>query len=559
MKDDFEKDEEFDPTKSEEFLKNLELALNPTEEEQEQWEPKVDEDAAWVNIEDSVVEKKEEELQNSDSGTTETSSNPYSADDMIDNNSENSDTGKTENDTEEMVEYTDLKNPENDEQEDAIQKDSSVEDDIDSSANGLDSQEDLPTLDISDSLFQVDSDDHDFEEKEPAEDVLLGINAALAEQIEQQFGKSDYNTQKEPGKFKKFLNGIPKWTKVLAIVLFALILFFGLLFGTSAGRGLVSRIAVELLFSGINSPDPGSDFLVTVTPAPTEVVDPNVSPEPTEAIPSIAIPTGEAVEDDSVINILLLGEENLFNASRGRTDAILVASLDKDGGPLKLISFMRDMYVSIPGYGNNKLNAAYVFGGSKLMMETIETNFKIKLDGYVLVNFSGFEEIIDQLGGIEISLTVQESEYLNTTKYISKVEERNTVPGTQLLTGSQVLGYCRVRKVKTANGLDSDFGRTYRQRLVLQKLFERYKEKNYTELLSLMSKCLGYVTAPDTLKSTAAECLQVVIENKMFDLDTMQMPVNGHFENKIINNNDVIVVWPDNNTLLHDFIYNNEE
>ncbi|MGN0505785.1 MAG: LCP family protein [Lachnospiraceae bacterium] len=520
--DDKEKNEiDFDPTQSEGFYKNLDMAIQPEEEpEKEKWEPTVEEeDAPWIAI--SETEETAEAITAEAEPSGETA-------------------GETEKETE---------TPEEPEAADT----------------------ELPELNLSDDLFRVEDEEDSFQEKEPADEMLLGINAALAEQIEHEFGKDAFAEKKEPGKFKKFLNGIPTWTKVLVSIMFALILGCILLFGTSGGQKLITRVAVEFIFSKINVVDPDDPELneIDLTGIPEDPEDPEDNPpvvtqDPDATpVPTLPPPTGGVVEDDSVINILLLGEENMYHAKRGRTDAILVASIDKDGGPLKLISFMRDLYVRIPISDtesiDDRLNAAYTYGGVNLLIKTMKENFGIDIHGYVLVEFEGFENIIDQLGGLRISLTAEESEYLNTTKYISKPEERNTKPGLQTLTGSQVLGFCRVRKVPTANGKTGDFGRTYRQRMVLEAIFNKYKEKNLAELLSVMNSCFGYVTAPADMKEIAAECLQIVIENKMFELETMQMPPSKHFNEVDIRGMKVITYYPDCVDILHEFIYENEE
>ena len=188
-------------------------------------------------------------------------------------------------------------------------------------------------------------------------------------------------------------------------------------------------------------------------------------------------------------------------------------------------------------------------------MSTIEQNFGIDIDGYVKIGFDGFETIIDQLGGLRLSLTARESEYLNTTKYISKPEERNTVAGYQDMTGAQVLGYCRVRFVPTADGISNDFGRNYRHRVVLQALFDKFKGQNITQLRSIMDQCFSYVTVSSGLDELAKECLFAVVENKMFDIKTMQIPMNNLYSDPKINGKDVIVANPENVDRLQEFLY----
>lgn len=410
------------------------------------------------------------------------------------------------------------------------------------------------------------------EEDDLSEDLFAGVSAALAQQIEQEFGhniemSAGLEPKKKENKFLEIWNYIPNWTKILASVILGILLLVGFLFGTNPGRQLISNIAVDFIFGKINvDPDEPTKTITpsevegTITPeiTVTGIPEPTVDPEATP-IPTIAQSTNAIMQDENIVNILLLGEENIHGASKGRTDAILVASLDKRTGQISLVSFLRDLYVRIPGHSDDRLNASYTYGGAKLIMETIETNFKIKLDGYVLINFSGFEDIIDQLGGLRISLTAQESNYLNTTEYISKKSERNTVAGYQNMTGSQVLGYCRVRYVPTANGLKDDFGRNYRHRIVLEALFEKYKEKNIAELLSVMNNCFSYVTASQSLKEVAADCLQVVMEERNFDIQTLQMPKSGHYSNARIQGKDVITFYPDNVDIIQEFLYGTEE
>ena len=419
------------------------------------------------------------------------------------------------------------------------------------------------------------------------DELFFGVDAALSEQIEQEFGKEINLSAAEEQPSDKpagFWKSIPTWTKVLTGCILAVLISAGLLFGTERGRGLVYKAIVSIMMDWAKKEDeenltPTPELTVTVAPDHTEDPDqnPDTTPEPTgdqkqdpEAPPE---PTGDPnqdpeatltptpkpaikiMDDENIINILLLGVENVHNNKYGRTDAIIVVSVDLNGGPLKMISFQRDLFVSIPGNPDDRLNAAYAFGGGKLIVPTIEQNFGIDIDSYVTVDFDGFEEIIDQLGGLRISLTPVESEYLNTTTYISKPSERNTVAGYQNMTGAQVLGYCRIRKKPTAEGLTDDRGRNYRHRVVLQAIFNKYKEKSLVELLTIGRQCFDYVTVQDNLEDYAVACLQAVVENKMFEIKTMQMPVSKYYTETTISGKDVIVAHPECVDKLQDFIY----
>lgn len=442
--------------------------------------------------------------------------------------------------------------------------------------------EELPELVFAEDLFDTNETDIpetviDTEFMDAEDDLFFGVNAALTEQIENEFGSGLAPTEeKKPNKVAEFLKDIPTWTKVLVCVILVLLLSVGFLFGTKPGRTIFSNVVVKILFQNANvipneTPTPGvtrqpdltPEPTGTVTPAPTgggEIAGPTDIPVgPTATLTPTPTPV-PIMDSDDVVNILLLGEENIFGASLGRTDAILVASIDKRTGEIGLVSFLRDTYVLInhPKQGKvwDRLNAAYSAGGATLMMDTIENNFGVDIDSYVLINFEGFEALIDELGGLKISLTPAESEYLNTTRYISNPTERNTVAGVQMMSGSQVLGYCRVRKVPTANGLTDDYGRTYRQRVVLKALFDKYKEKSLVDLYMVLRKCLSYVTVPEDLQTLAAECLQIVIEKKIFEFDTLQMPKKGYYyDTKTPEGQEVLGFYPENIDILQEFLY----
>lgn len=426
-----------------------------------------------------------------------------------------------------------------------------------------------------------------FEEEEAVspvdEELFAGVDAALSEQIAREFGKEETSSafeeeeteEKPTNKFVGFLKKIPTWTKVLTTVIFVVLLAVALLFGTKTGKRILVNIALEWAFGKINE----GDELTTPTPeglpSPTEAEKPSltpeaspeptagaeVSPEPTEepALTPEPTPTPTPaiviMDDPDIINVLLIGVENMKGAKYGRSDAMILVSIDLNGGPLKMVSFQRDLFVAIPRNGNNRLNAAYAFGGASLLVETMEQNFGIDIDSYVKVEFDGFENIIDQLGGLSISLTARESEYLNTTKYISDPAQRNTVAGEQRMSGSQVLGFCRVRKVPTSNGLTDDRGRNYRHRVVLQALFNQFKNKNITELSQIMNQCFEYVTAPASLKNLATDALVAVFEHKMYDIETVQIPQNGLYTNAMMDGMDVCVYDPACVDKLQELIY----
>ena len=377
-------------------------------------------------------------------------------------------------------------------------------------------------------------------------------------------------------KFLSILKGIPTWTKVLVSVILVVLISVGLLLGTTGGRNLVYKVIVGIVFDNIKEDPSELEEISTIpglteslTPEPT--TEPNQNPDETPAVTEEPTFTPEPtatpkplvnlMDDEDIINVLLVGVENIYGAKYGRTDAMILVSVNLNGGPLKMVSFQRDLYVDIPGReADDRLNAAFAFGGPNLLIDTMELNFGVDIDSYVKVNFEGFEDIIDRLGGLEISLTAKEAEYLSGKgkEYISKPSERNVVAGTQTLTGSQVLGYCRVRYIPTENGLRDDRGRNYRHRVVLQAIFDQYKSKNITELITVMKECFTYVSAPSNLEDLIVECLYAVIENKMYEIETMQMPQSGNYNESKIADQQVIVFHPEAVEELQDFLYGDE-
>ncbi len=241
----------------------------------------------------------------------------------------------------------------------------------------------------------------------------------------------------------------------------------------------------------------------------------------------VVSPEAQSLEDQ-VINLLLIGEEGIYDDGWGRSDTSIILTINKEQKTLKLTSLMRDILVEIPGYLDNKLNAAFHNGGGKLLTETVEKNFGIQIDGYVLVSFEGLEDIIDELGGVEIELTETEAEYLNSHNYISKKRFRNVVPGKQVLNGNQTVGYCRVRYVVSSGHQAGDFGRTERQRRVLTTLFDKYKKKNPVEMIKIAQKLLSYVST----NLDNGEILRYITDAATLGcdtLDTFNIPVEGSY------------------------------
>lgn len=232
------------------------------------------------------------------------------------------------------------------------------------------------------------------------------------------------------------------------------------------------------------------DLLDTTTDMDTVIAQRNENEEVNTSEKNTFIDPGdvewdfiERIEDDHLINILLVGQDRREGESRQRSDTMILCSINLETGETSLISFLRDLYVQIPGgYSANRLNATYVFGGFDLLDATLTENFGVSIDGNFEVDFTGFKAIIDMLGGIDVELTSAEATYMN------KHRHPLIVTGVNHLDGAEALTYARARKI------DSDFGRTERQRKVLLAVYERVDNLPIGDLLTLLYDALPYLT-----------------------------------------------------------------
>lgn len=185
---------------------------------------------------------------------------------------------------------------------------------------------------------------------------------------------------------------------------------------------------------------------------------------------------------EEVINILLIGEDRREGETyRCRSDAMILCSFDTKNNTLTMASFLRDMYVQIPGYNDNRLNYAYPAGGTELLDEAMLVNFNIHIDANIVVDLSGFTKIIDILGGVDIELTQDEADYMNLGF------SNQFTAGVNHLNGEQALYYSRIRYIGT------DFARTDRQRTVLSVLMEKFHTIDLASAMSLANEILPLV------------------------------------------------------------------
>ncbi len=253
--------------------------------------------------------------------------------------------------------------------------------------------------------------------------------------------------------------------------------------------------------------------------------------------------------DSSIINILIVGADKRESWSEtGRSDCVMIGTIDKKHKRLKLVSLMRDMYIDIPNHGKDKFNAAYSYGGISLLYQTIAYNFDIQLDGYVLVDFAAFRNVIHELGGVDVELTEAEAEYL--VKAYKHGAVAKVVPGMQTLTGAQALAYTRIRQDAAA-----DFGRTQRQRTVMQAILTKAKTKSYNQLTKLAGTVMPYITT-DLSNEEIIGYMSDVILMGTTTLDQERIPLDNSYTQDRINNQAVLLPnMETNKTALQEFIF----
>lgn len=194
--------------------------------------------------------------------------------------------------------------------------------------------------------------------------------------------------------------------------------------------------------------------------------------------------------DDAITNILLLGTDDYQVDDVGRSDSMMLVSVDTRHKKLKITSFMRDLYVAIPGHGSNKLNAAYSeagggAAGAALVTHTIEANFGVDIDRYVLIRDSAFPKIIDRLGGVTVTLTSGEAQLVN--EYCGDPKSHLTA-GTFNLNGAQAHYYSRIRAI------GNDYARTQRQRTVFASLVNKLKSASLSTIYGALADTLNLVS-----------------------------------------------------------------
>lgn len=229
--------------------------------------------------------------------------------------------------------------------------------------------------------------------------------------------------------------------------------------------------------------------------------------------------------------LLLIGVDTNNQGMAGRSDTMVLAVMNTREGSVKLISFMRDLYVKIPGRGHNRLNASHAFGGPELLVKTLQTVFQVPVDGYLAVDFAMMAKMVDAIGGIRLAITEEEKTSLNhILEYYHRVYELPGQPvlldawGEVHLDGSQAMAYSRIRK------MDSDFERVGRQQRVLGAIFHQLTALDVNGLASLVTEYAPMIKTNVSLQD-ALELLPLALSMKDAGMTALTIPIKGGSKN----------------------------
>ena len=270
----------------------------------------------------------------------------------------------------------------------------------------------------------------------------------------------------------------------------------------------------------------------------------------------LVLPEDYVAPETDLFQLLLIGTDTYSTKSRGRSDTMMLAQLDPKTKTIKLVSFMRDMYVKIPGKGSTRINAAYAYGGPELLLKTLKLNFGIEPDAYISVNFSRMANLIDAIGGIQVEVSSSERTQLNSIMqyYNLQMGKRESdgllkKSGLQNLTGKQAMCFSRIRKI------DSDFARTDRQRTVVEAAFHKIVKLSWDEIGEIVLDNLDNVVT----NITAADAIRLIptaLMAKEATFQTLQIPAKNAYASKMISGMAVLVPNLSKNVeILNDFLY----
>ena len=264
---------------------------------------------------------------------------------------------------------------------------------------------------------------------------------------------------------------------------------------------------------------------------------------------NVFLDSSELMQSASVKNILLIGVDRRNADDSSRSDTMLMVFVNTATRKIKLTSFMRDSYVYVPEKKRNaKLNSACSWGGAQMVMDTIEYNFNIKIDHYMLVDFTMFENIIDGLGGIEVDITEKEAKYMRDAVHLKNIKSGENIH----LNGKEALWYCRIRK------LDSDFMRTERQRKVMTALINNCKHTSPFKLYEILGDVVSSIETDMSPAALTSLAMNGLLRYLRYDIEQGSVPAEGTWKDKTVSGQAVLSLDIGVNIeYLEKFIYEN--
>ncbi len=294
------------------------------------------------------------------------------------------------------------------------------------------------------------------------------------------------NFEREKNIFKRLSNWYNNLPKKKRIIVSVIAIFLALIIALGASVGIFVVNKFGLLGDNINGNETED---VIYDDAEFEDIDIDIgSAGFKQALQDWATQGNEnRMSSKNVINVLLVGADSRNGQNEGNTDVMMLVSLNKKTKQLKMVSFLRDSYLYIQGENGSycsKLNAAYSMGGPQTLMETIENNYKIDIDSYVMVNFESFKAIVDAMGGVTVDVQKYEADY-NYKKFKIELPYGEDVT----LNGTQALCFCRIRGCDA----DGDVSRTRRQRQVIDAIINKVTNASLGDLNKYLDILLPYV------------------------------------------------------------------
>ncbi len=261
--------------------------------------------------------------------------------------------------------------------------------------------------------------------------------------------------------------------------------------------------------------------------------------------------------NQDIMNILIVGSDAREGDNKSRSDTIMIFSIDKVDNEIKLISIMRDTYAKIPGYSDQKINHAFAYGGADLLRETVEENFNVNIDKYVVLDFAAFKEIINIIGGIDVELNEDEIVDLNNCMYGLKEKEIVEVVNTGMnhLNGTQALAYARMRH--TGKGI---YDRGKRQREIVGITIEKSKKLSLFKYPSIAKVLLKSIET-DVSFNEALKLSYLIYSFKNININQMFIPPKELSNNILLEHKGWIIDYdkPAVGKIINDFIYKDIE